>query len=127
MTSVLLADDFDDGLDMYHEYLTYCGFDVTVARNGDEAVAKARSHRPDIILLDIRMPGLTGTDVMRVLRADPAFDEIPIVALTAHALDAERRDLLAAGFDDLIAKPCLPDELAAAVDRIVAVRTARIA
>jgi CheY-like chemotaxis protein len=91
-----------------------------VARNGEDAIVQARVHRPDVILLDIRMPGMTGTDAMRVLRSDPSFQRIPIVALTAHALDGERVDALAAGFDELIPKPCLPDQLALAVERILA-------
>jgi two-component system cell cycle response regulator DivK len=120
---LLLVDDFEDGLDMYREYLTYRGYQVVVARDGEEAIAQAQRHRPDLILLDLRMPSMTGTDVMRVLRADPSFLRVPIIALTAHALEAERVAALAAGFDGLIAKPCLPDELAAAVERILAART----
>lgn len=120
---ILLVDDFEDGLQMYQEYLTYCGFHVVAARNGTEAIAQARLHRPAVILLDLRMPGMTGTEAMRRLRADPSFVDTPIVALTAHALDAERRLALDAGFDELIAKPCLPDALVAAVERILSNRT----
>jgi CheY-like chemotaxis protein len=119
-SSILLVDDFEDGLEMYQEYLTYRGYRVLLARNGEEAIVQARVHRPDVILLDIRMPGMTGTDAMRVLRSDPSFRRIPIVALTAHALDGERVAALAAGFDELIPKPCLPDQLALAVERILA-------
>ena len=118
--SILLVDDFEDGLDMYREYLTYRGYHVVVARNGEEAIAQARAHRPDVILLDLRMPGMTGTDVMRVLRADESFRHVPVIALTAHAFAAERIDALAAGFDELIPKPCLPDQLVLAVERILA-------
>jgi two-component system, cell cycle response regulator DivK len=117
--SILLVDDFEDGLEMYREYLTFRGHRVIVARNGEEAIVQARAHRPDVVLLDIRMPGMTGTEAMRVLRSDPSFQRVPIVALTAHALDGERAAALAAGFDDLIAKPCLPDQLANAVQAIL--------
>src|SRR5688500_18841764 len=110
-TSILLVDDFEDGLEMYQEYLTYRGYDVVVARSGEEAIAQARLHRPDVILMDIRMPGMTGTDTLRALRSDPSFHRIPIVALTAHALTGEREDAMEAGFDELIPKPCLPDQL----------------
>lgn len=120
---ILLVDDFPDGLDMYQEYLTYRGYQVVVARDGEEAIAQARRHRPDLILLDIRMPAMTGTDAMRILRADASFRDVPIIALTAQALETEKVAALAAGFDELIAKPCLPDELAAAVERILARRT----
>ena len=117
---ILLVDDFEDGLDMYREYLTFRGYQVVVARNGEEAIAQARRHKPAVILLDIRMPVMTGTDAMRVLRSDPSFAGVSIVALTAHALDGERIAALAAGFDELIPKPCLPDQLALAVERILA-------
>lgn len=120
--SILLVDDFEDGLEMYREYLTYRGHRVVVARNGTEAVDQARLHRPDLILLDIRMPRMTGTEAMRVLRSDGSFENVPIIALTAHALDAERRAALAAGFDAVIAKPCLPDELASTVEQILGSR-----
>lgn len=115
---VLLVDDFEDGLEMYDEYLTYRGFHVVIARDGDEAVSQARLHRPDVILLDLRISGMTGMEAMRILRADASFVDTPIIALTAHALEGERRLALDAGFDELIAKPCLPDSLAAAVMRI---------
>jgi CheY-like chemotaxis protein len=118
-SSILLVDDNEDGLDMYREYLTYRGYRVVLARSGAEAVVQARTHRPDLILLDVRMPGMTGTDAMQTLRADSTFQDTPIVALTAHALEAERKEALAAGFDDWIPKPCLPAELVIAVKRIL--------
>ena len=125
--SILLVDDFEDALDIYSEYLTYRGFQVVVARNGEEAIAQARAHRPDVILLDIRMPGMTGIKAMQILRADPSFVDTPVVALTAHAMDEDRRHALSAGFDGWIAKPCLPDALVAAVERILSERTAAAA
>jgi CheY-like chemotaxis protein len=118
--SILLVDDFEDGLEMYAEYLTFRGYRVIAARNGSEAIHLARLHRPDVILLDIRMPGMTGTDVLRTLRSDRSFAGVPIIALTAHALDKERVEALDAGFDDLIPKPCIPDQLVLAVERILA-------
>jgi CheY-like chemotaxis protein len=122
--SVLLVDDFEDGLEMYQEYLAYRGFHVVVARSGEETIAQARLHRPDVILLDVRMPRMTGTGAVRILRADPSFVNTPIVALTAHALDDERREALDAGFDAVIVKPCLPDALVASVERILRNRPA---
>ena len=105
---------------MYREYLTYRGYRVVVARNGEEAIAQARAHRPDLIMMDIRMPVMTGADATRVLRSDPSLGHIPIIALTAHAMEDERVYAMAAGFDELIAKPCLPDQLVLAVERILA-------
>ena len=72
-----------------------------------------------LILLDIRMPDMTGTEVMRTLRSDPEFRTVPIIALTAHALDDERQAALSAGFDAVVAKPCLPDELLAFIENLL--------
>ena len=108
---VLLVDDFEDALAIYALYLDQCGYRVVMARNGDEAVKAAQVHRPRLILLDLQMPVMSGTEALRILRDDPSFAEVPIVALTAHALDGERVQALAAGFDRVICKPCLPDEL----------------
>lgn len=116
---ILLVDDYEDALDIYGEYLRYRGYRVVVARDGQEAVDMARAHAPALILLDLRMPVLSGLEVVGILRADPAYDRCPIVALTAHALEAERVEALHAGFDEVIPKPCLPDQLAESVARIL--------
>lgn len=120
--SILLVDDFEDGLELYQEYLTFRGYRVIVARDGQEAVDQARAHAPDLIVMDIGMPLMTGTDAMRTLRADPSFARVPIVAFTAHAMEDERSAALAAGFDEVIAKPCLPDQLVLVIERMVAAR-----
>jgi two-component system, cell cycle response regulator DivK len=111
---ILVVDDFDDALDMYAEWLTFKGYAVVTARNGEEAIGKARAERPAVIFMDIRMHGMTGTVAMRLLKDDPQFAEIPIIALTAHALAAEREAAMAAGFDAVLSKPVLLDELVAA-------------
>jgi CheY-like chemotaxis protein len=108
---ILLVDDFDDALDIYSTYLTHKGYRVEVATNGAEAVAKAEQTLPALILMDLRMPILDGTAALTRLRSDPRFASTPIIALTAHALDEQRRLALAAGFDAVVAKPCLPDDL----------------
>jgi DNA-binding response OmpR family regulator len=125
MPLILLVDDFEDSLDIYAPYLTHHGHRVLVARTGHEALESARAHRPDIILLDVSMPGLNGLDVVRILRADQQFATRPIVALTARALDSERLEALKAGFDEVIAKPCLPDELVSSVRRILGAAAAK--
>ena len=116
---ILLVDDFEDALDIYREYLSYRGYRVIVARDGAEAVDMARHQRPNLILLDLRMPVLSGLEAVRLLRSDRSFDSCPVVALTAHAMEAERLEALRAGFDEVIPKPCLPDELADSVARIL--------
>jgi two-component system cell cycle response regulator DivK len=113
---ILLVDDFVDGREMYAEYLSFRGYRVVTADSGVDAVRIAKlPDRPTLILMDIRMPNLDGTAAMKVLRQDPGFAAVPIVALTAHALEDERAAALLDGFDGVISKPCLPDEL---VERI---------
>jgi CheY-like chemotaxis protein len=122
---ILLVDDYDDSREMYAEWLAFKQYRVVTASSGEEACDKARLHRPDIILLDLRMPAMTGTETLRLLRADPALATVPIVALTAYALDNERGQALADGFDAFLAKPCLPEDLGKAVERLLADRAAR--
>jgi len=121
---ILLVDDFEDARDIYSTYLAFRGYRVVVAGSGPEALAHATIERPDLVLLDIRMPGMTGTEVLRTLRQDPLFQHLPIVALTALALDDERRAALEAGFDVVIAKPCLPEDLFTAIQPLLTRRRA---
>ena len=117
--SILLVDDFNDGLDMYAEYLSFHGYRLALARDGEEAVRLARSEHPAVILMDLQMPVMSGVEALRILRSDEAFSETTIVAFTAHALDAERADAIRAGFDEVISKPCLPEDLMAAIERLL--------
>jgi CheY-like chemotaxis protein len=88
------------------------GFRVVTASSGAEAIRMAHQpQRPTLILMDLRMSDVDGTEAMQVLRRDPAFARVPIIALTAHALREEQEAALRSGFDAVVAKPCLPDEL----------------
>ena len=116
---ILIVDDFDDALDIYEQYLTFKGYRVVTARSGREAIDVARTRMPAVILMDLSMAVMTGTEAMRILRSDATFSDVPIVAFTAHALQDERQAALHAGFDDVVAKPCLPDELVTAVTRLL--------
>lgn len=118
---VLIADDVDDARELYGEYLRYSGFRVVTASDGVEAVRLARTYRPDVILLDVRMPRLTGSEAVRQLKTDPRFTGVPIIALTAHALQSERDALMGDGFDDVLAKPCLPDRLVLVIRQVLAI------
>ena len=108
---ILVVEDFDDAREMYRDYLEYSGFRVETARDGREAIEKARSHRPDLILMDLSLPGVDGWEATRLLKADPATSDLVVVALSAHALSAEGERARAAGCDGFIAKPCLPPDL----------------
>jgi two-component system cell cycle response regulator DivK len=121
---ILLVDDFADGLEMYREYLVFRGYRVVTAQNGQDAIDAALAECPDLILMDIQMPDMSGVEAMRVLRSHAAFARVPIVALTAHAMDNERLAMFAHGFDEVIPKPCLPDELVRIIERPVQVKGA---
>jgi CheY-like chemotaxis protein len=117
---ILLVDDFEDALDIYEQYLTFKGYSVVTASNGADAIRIALREQPALILMDLQMAAMSGTQTMLTLRNDPQFNSCPIVAFTAHALESERVAALRDGFDDVIPKPCLPDELCARVDKILA-------
>ena len=114
---ILFVDDYEDARVIYGEYLTFKGYRVVLASDGQEAIRQAQAHHPDLILLDERMPGMTGTQALLKLRSESAFSKIPIIAFTAHALDSERQAALEAGFDAVIPKPCLPEDLARIVEQ----------
>jgi CheY-like chemotaxis protein len=116
---ILVVDDYQDAREMYAEYLQYSGFRVAEAKNGNEAVAQARSLRPDLILMDLSLPGMDGWEATRVLKADEATKHIPIVALTGHALAGASEGARKAGCDSFVTKPCLPDDLVVEVRRML--------
>jgi len=104
-TRVLVVEDFADNRDLLTEYLTFRGFAVTAAADGESALRSVREQRPDVILMDLRMPGLDGWQATRRLKADPATATVPVVAVTAHALRPEVESARDAGCDAVVAKP----------------------
>jgi CheY-like chemotaxis protein len=108
---VLVADDYADVREMYAEFLEYAGFRVIQAQTGAEALDAARQFRPDIILMDVTMPGLDGFTATRLLRQDQSFAATPILMLTAHVFAEHEDSAQAAGCTGFIRKPCLPDDL----------------
>lgn len=103
---------------MYGAGLACAGFHVVLARDGHEAVDLARRVSPDLILMDLGLPGIDGCEAARLLKQDPATSDVPIVALTAQPLPSGE-PLAGLGFEDVIAKPCLPDALADHVLRLL--------
>ena len=116
---ILVVDDYQDAREMYAEYLQYSGFRVAEARNGNEAVTQARALKPDLILMDLSLPGMDGWEATRVLKADEETKHIPIVALTGHALAGASEGARKAGCDSFVTKPCLPDDLVVEVRRML--------
>jgi len=116
---ILVVDDYQDAREMYAEYLQYSGFRVAEAKNGNEAVTQARALKPDLILMDLSLPGMDGWEATRVLKADEETKHIPIVALTGHALAGHAEGARQAGCDAFVTKPCLPDALVAEIRRML--------
>lgn len=116
---ILVVDDYEDARDMYAEYLRFCGFRVAEARNGNEALERAFALMPDLILMDLSLPGMDGWEATRQLKADERTRNIPVVALTGHALAGASEGARRAGCDAFVTKPCLPDDLVVEVRRML--------
>ena len=105
MSKILLVEDNEDNRDMLSRRLTKKGYEVVCAADGAQGVEMARSDAPQLILMDMSLPVLDGWEATRRLKADPATQSIPIIALTAHAMSGDREKALAAGCDDYDTKP----------------------
>ena len=116
---VLVVDDYPDAREMYAEYLVYSGFDVIEAGNGVEALERAADSAPDIILMDLSLPVMDGWEATRRLKADKATADIPIVALTGHALAGILEGAKSAGCDAFVTKPCLPEDLVKEIQKVL--------
>jgi CheY-like chemotaxis protein len=114
---LLLVEDNEDNRIIYSTVLRHIGYTVIEALDGVQAIALARSELPDLILMDISIPEVDGWEATRILRADPATRDIPIIALTAHALADDRERATAVGFTSYLAKPVEPRAVAAEVRR----------
>ncbi len=116
---ILVVDDYQDAREMYAEYLQFSGFRVAEARNGNEALEQAFALKPDLILMDLSLPGMDGWEATRVLKADERTRAIPVVALTGHALAGASEGAKKAGCDLFVTKPCLPDDLVVEVRQML--------
>jgi two-component system, cell cycle response regulator DivK len=119
MPLILVVDDYQDAREMYAEYLQFSGFRVAEARNGNEALEQAFSLKPDLILMDLSLPGMDGWEATRQLKSDERTRHIPVVALTGHALAGASDGAKRAGCDSFVTKPCLPDDLVVEVRRML--------
>ena len=123
MTRLLYFEDNDDNVYMLKMRLELLdGFEVMTAEDGERGCAMALSERPDIILMDLEMPRVDGWEATRRLKADPQTRDIPIIALSAHALAGEREKALASGCDEFDTKPIEFERLVATLRRVVAAR-----
>ena len=116
---ILIVEDNEDNRIVYSTMLRHFGFAVYEAENGAEGILKARTKHPDLILMDIAIPLVDGWEAVQRLKKDPATSHIPIVALTAHAMPADRERAMQVGCDGYLAKPCEPRAVVEEVRRIL--------
>jgi CheY-like chemotaxis protein len=105
MTKILYVEDNDDNIFMLTHRLSKHGYEVVVAGDGEQGVARASDEQPALILMDLSLPVLDGWEATRKLKSDPATQNIPVIALSAHAMPGDAEKALAAGCDDYDTKP----------------------
>ncbi len=123
MATVLVVDDDRDIRELVVFKLAQAGHEVTVAEDGPGALKAVIDSRPDLIVLDVMMPGMSGFDVCRELRARPDTTDIPVILLTAKAQESDVQTGFSSGADDYVIKPFSPKELASRVQAVLARRT----
>ena len=118
---VLIVEDNPRNLKLVRDLLDYAGYRTLGVSNAEDGIELARAHRPDLVLMDVQLPGMDGVEALSRLRAEPGGGEIPIVALTAFAMKDDRERFLAAGFDAYIEKPLnvreFPEQVSAILGR----------
>jgi DNA-binding response OmpR family regulator len=120
MAKILIAEDERDIRDLITFTLRFAGHEVFAAANGEEAVEMAPMVNPDLILMDVRMPRMTGYEACKILKASPDLKDIPVVFLSAKGQESEKQQGLDAGAEDYLLKPFAPDQLTARVKSILA-------
>lgn len=119
MKRILIVDDKASSRELLRAVLEKQGYQVTEAADGDEALKKARSEGPDLVLLDLQMPVRNGYEVLEEMRRDPRFATVPIVAVTASAMQGDREKALAAGFNSYLTKPLTLNNLRSEIQRLL--------
>lgn len=115
----LIVEDDRDNREGTAEYLAAFGFDVGQASGGEEALAALRRRRPDVVLLDLQMPGMSGWDLLRIMRRDQVLGGVPVIALSACVFPDDRARAREAGCDMFLGKPCPPQQMLRAVRRVI--------
>jgi two-component system cell cycle response regulator DivK len=108
---ILIVEDQHDNRQILRDLLTPAGYELVEAWDGEAAVVKAKAERPDLILMDIQLPGIDGYEATRQIKADPNLKQTPIIAITSYALSGDEAKTRAAGCDAYVAKPYSPRQL----------------
>jgi len=118
--TILIVEDNASNRALMSDMLSYHGYTVLEAQNGFEGIGTARECLPDLVLMDIQMPVMDGLAAAKALKADPLTSELRIIALTSFAMHGDREKILAAGFDDYVAKPIVTSEFLMLIKRHLA-------
>ena len=125
MKRIAIVEDSPDNRLLF-EAMLEDRFDVVEFENGEAALAGLAETRPDVVLMDISLPIMDGTAVLERMRADPALRDVPVIALTAHAMRGDREKYLALGFDDYVTKPVVDEaDLFEPIERLLAASSQR--
>lgn len=116
---ILVVDDYADNREMYSAYLRFQGLEVVEAANGTEALEHAFARQPDLVVMDLSLPGVDGWQATRILKADARTKDIPVIAVTGHALAGAPERAAEAGCDGFLTKPCLPEDLLREIQRML--------
>ena len=114
---ILVVEDNEKNMKLFRDILGATGYRTLEATSGERAVELARSQEPDLVLMDIQLPGIDGVEALARLRADERTAQVPVLALTAQAMGGDRERFLSAGFDAYVSKPVDIAELVATVRR----------
>lgn len=120
MAKILIAEDEPDIRELIAFTLRFGGYEVVTGTNGEEAVQLARQENPDIILLDVRMPRMTGYDACRLIKSDPNLKDVPVIFLSAKGQENEIQTGIESGAEEYLLKPFAPDQLTDRVRTILA-------
>ena len=123
---ILIVDDYVDALDIWSFYLQGMGYRVSTAIDGTSAIVKAKSLRPDLVVLDLELPGISGFEVARTLRSHPDTTHIPLIAATGYSHLRQLSLAREVGFDAIIVKPCDPDMLLLEIERLLGEESAPV-
>jgi DNA-binding response OmpR family regulator len=117
--TILIVDDYPDALDVWEIYLRAEGFRVLTAGTGQQALATASADIPDLIVLDLDLPDLSGFEVARELRSRAATRHVPLIAATGYSHVVQQDKAIQSGFNSIIVKPCDPDALVVEIERLL--------
>lgn len=117
--TILIVDDYQDALEVWEMYLGNAGYTVLTASDGMAAVQQAMTALPDLIVLDLELPGLSGYQVAQAIRAQPSTSTIPLIAATGYSQPRKLDEAREVGFDAVIVKPCDPEALLSEIRRLL--------